>query len=220
MEFIAQNVVVTANQFNPSIFTQPWLSRNGVILDDEVLPNAVFQTEFCQVVATHFTLLVLPTALQIHLQTDVADSGVLVRDRVSRVVRVLPQTPYVAIGLNFIWNAASENETIEQLSRRLFFLDHPPFNHFNVDNAKFGSYMSRNFADSVRLKLDIKPVVSKEDNQVHRLQFTFNFHRDISGDHPVQDIEELLNLWERAKDASRTIVAESIRGAGCHDNGN
>lgn len=57
-DLFASAVVVVANVFNPSIVSQVWLVRNGLLGEDELPPNSgsVFADALVQVVAPRYTL--------------------------------------------------------------------------------------------------------------------------------------------------------------------
>src|SRR5258707_9842242 len=101
MPLISENVVVTANQFNPTIVTQLWLVQNGILTADE--GPGIYVPGFVQVKAREFELLVLLDRLQFVPTSEPGKRAELVAEKVGTIVRTLPHTPYVAAGLNFVW---------------------------------------------------------------------------------------------------------------------
>src|SRR5258707_15829179 len=114
MEIVESNVVVAARQFNPSILTQLWLVRNGIVGEDEFLPGSVVTDGLCQFQTERFILIAIPNLLQVSLRPLVAvpDEGALMADNVGGMVRSLPHTPYSAVGLNFVWHETPRNQTV------------------------------------------------------------------------------------------------------------
>jgi hypothetical protein len=213
MELANSNVVIAARHFNPSILTQMWLVRRGVVREEEFGAASIFTEHLCQVNTQRFNLLVVPDMLQFAADPSVAQEDALIAERVGGLVDALPHTPYTGIGLNFTWHEASKEATTA-LTRRLFFRpDVPPYTRFDVPDARFGSYLSKGFR-TARLKLDIKPITVRrpEVPPEERLQFLFNFHKDLGGDGDtaVTDIHESLRLWGEAKRESESIVADAI----------
>jgi hypothetical protein len=111
------------------------------------------------------------------------------------IVRTLPHTPYRALGLNFSWHLTPNDGDIAGLTRRLFFdPNRALYRQFDVENAHFGGYLSKDVA-GFRLRLDIKPIlVPTAAEPENRLQFGFNFHRDL-GEAAAGQIEEGLQRW-------------------------
>jgi hypothetical protein len=95
---------------------------------------------------------------------------------------------------------------VRALTRELFFRDERPLDqHFRDDNANFGAYLSKDFA-GFRLRLDIKPIlVPTDEGQENRLQFAFNFHRDVAEGGAGQ-IEECLHHWDEVRREAERII--------------
>lgn len=212
-ELVASNVVVTANQFNPSIVNQVWLLKNGIVSEDDFESAAIFAEGVSQIQTKLFQLLVVPQMLQFVIKPGLAEKEESrIAQKVGSIVNALPHTPYVAIGLNFVWHLKEESEGMRELTRRLFFKPgRPPFSLFDVPDARFGAYLSKDF-DKLRLKLDIKPIVVKEADKAEedRLIFTFNFNKDLTPENAVSAIGESLLLWDAAKIEAKKIVSDTL----------
>jgi hypothetical protein len=97
---------------------------------------------------------------------------------------------------------------VKDLSRRLFFVPGGPIHRFfDVADARFGSYLSRD-SHGFRLKLTTFPatVSPAEPDQNHVLAFSFNFHFDVSQTDPVDSIIKMLGRWNDAVAESTQIV--------------
>lgn len=212
MELVVSNVVVTASQFNPSIVNQSWLMKHGIILEDEVEPPTIFVDGVSQIETSQFQLVVVPHMLQFVIKPLAKNEKQLIATRVGGIVKSLPHTPYVGVGLNFVWHAHPERETIHDLTRRLFFkAGTTPFSFFDEAGAHFGAYMSKNFG-IFRLKLDIKPVVFAKPGSPpigDRLMFAFNFDKQLVPENSVAEILDCLSLWDTAKSESEKIASRT-----------
>jgi hypothetical protein len=208
LQLVDANVVVVARQFNPTIFSQLWLVRNGIATEEDFQGESVFTPAFVQVRARRYALLVLAEQVQFAPSPPAVREGELVLDKVGRIVRLLPETPYVAVGLNFTWQLdIGEPDQFVPFSRALFFRGNPLFHQFDEVNGRFGGYLSREMFGA-RLKLDVKPIrVGPPEDPLERLLFAFNFHKDVGRDDPVQDIQEMLGRWNDALEESSAIVA-------------
>jgi len=214
-ELVTSNTVIVAQQFNPSVITQLWLVRNGLLDEDDFRPSCVFTDMVVKVNSREFDLMVVPQQCQFSPRVDRHREQELVADKVGTIARSLPHTPYRAVGLNFTWHLIPEGSDVPTISRGLFFIEDGPLHReFADQNAHFGAYMSKG-ALGGRLKLDVKPITVNregENEEVERIQFAFNFHRDVADEEdPVDCIEYMLHQWNEARDESSRIVHVAVR---------
>jgi len=199
------NVVITANVFNVSIFSQLWLQRHEIFREEEFISReTMFLPQLVQVGTETCHMLVVPERLQMILKTP--DNPDPILDRVRSIVNLLPQTPYTALGLNMIWFLSmNEDERITDFTRRNFSVpNHPLYNYFSVEDAKFGAYISKQFA-YFRLRADIKPVRLPDGSE--KVQLSFNFNFDLpSVDNVAEVINESLTRWTEAFQETQTIT--------------
>jgi hypothetical protein len=210
---VGANTVVVANQFNPSIVTQLWLVRNGLLKEDDFKPGCIFTDMVVHVKARDFTLMVVDAQCQFAPCKDRLDDQELVVDKVGSLVRLLPETPYRAVGLNFLWHLVPEDGDVPAISRGLFFTsDGPLHREFDDPTARFGAYMSKD-AFGARLKLDVKPIIVEQDTvRKERIQFAFNLHLDIAeADDPVARIQGMLGCWSAVREETSRIVHTALR---------
>jgi hypothetical protein len=209
-ELIGSSVVVVAQNFNPSVTSQLWLVRNGVVPEGEFLPGCIFTDVLVQVRTRRFSLLFTPEQFQFVSTPSEADTHALMRETIGRVIETLSHTPYRALGLNFTWHLLPEGSDVGGLSRRLFFVpERPLFRDFDVPDASFGSYLSRDLL-GFRLKLDVKPVTVTPPGSgpEQRLQLLYNFHADLpEGEQAVERLQEHLRRWGDAAEMARTSAA-------------
>ena len=209
LELVGSNTLVVAQQFNPTILSQSWLSRNGILAEVDFRKGCIFTDMAVQVEADEFHLLVVPPQCQFTPRVEVERQQRLVVDKVGRIVRYLPHTPYRAVGLNFTWHLTPEDGDTPAASRRLFFMESGPLHKEFVDaNPRYGAYMSKDVF-GVRMKLDAKPLILNvgEEDERELLQFSFNFHKDVwKEESPVDCIEETLQKWDEAHSEALRIV--------------
>jgi hypothetical protein len=208
-ELVGSSVVIVAQNFNPSVANQLWLVRNGVVGEGDFLPGCIFTDLLVQVRARRFGLLFTPEQIQFVPAAGDEEAVQMMREAIVRTVRTLPHTPYRALGLNFTWHLTPEGRDVEALSRQLFFTPgRPLFRDFDVPDASFGAYLSRDLL-GFRLKLDVKPVSgpAPERPAEQRLQFLYNFHADLpEGGEAAAQIEQHLRHWPEAAEAARRSV--------------
>ncbi|MDO9229623.1 MAG: hypothetical protein Q8M86_07375 [Syntrophales bacterium] len=210
MEMNPANVVIIARQFNPSIISQYWLIKNGIFTEEEIHPDSIFTPVIANVRSKDCQVLVLPEQLQ--FTSTLADPAAqeLLISKLGKIVQTLPHTPFVAVGLNFSWQVYDEvDSSSAALGRKLFFRDDSPlYKFFDADDARFGSYMSRDIL-GCRLKLDIKPVtVPCPEGTSNRLLFGFNFHLQLIEDDKAESILNLFQKWDEAKETAFSLMKQ------------
>lgn len=210
VQMTQSNVVVVANQFNPSIFSQVWLIKNDILSEDDFRQDCVFAPMLAQVHSQEFNLMVVPDQLQFAPRLHREKGGDLILAKVGKIVESLPHTPYVAVGLNFNWLIDPEDEGVGTFSRHLFYReDIPLYPEFDVEDARFGGYLSRDIL-GCRLKLDIKPVIIEQagtEEKKELIKFAFNFHRPLCENNRVEHILDHLRRWDEAYVLAGKIIS-------------
>jgi hypothetical protein len=183
-------IVLTAQSFNPSIFTETWLDRNDIIRADSLEGLRVFSPEIAQFQTEEVKVLVIPPKMQITFRIHEITGEFEIPSKIAiRTVELLPHTPYQALGLNFDFFVSFPDEKdFNAYNRTLLGTgDYQLLQEFSAADAKFGRYFSKDHGYA-RLRLDIKPVKAGPHNK-DLLQFSFNFHHDVT----------MIDLSERAK---------------------
>jgi hypothetical protein len=210
-ELVGSSVVIVAQNFNPSVTSQLWLVRNGVVPEADFLPGCIFTDLLVQVRTRRFSLLFTPEQFQFVPALGEENPRDLMLETIGRIVETLPHTPYRALGLNFTWHLTPDGGDITALSRRLFFIPgRPLFRDFDVPDASFGAYLSRDLF-GFRLKLDVKPVAVPPSGTeaAQRLQLLYNFHADLpEGEQAVARLQQHMRRWgEAAETAGRSVAS-------------
>jgi hypothetical protein len=210
IENVGSNAILIAKQFNPSIIRDFWLVDNGLLSRDDFLPGCVHTDAFVNVRSRRFSLVVVPDQLQFVPIGEPEELQDIVVEKLGAIVRTLPHTPFSAVGLNFVWHVRLEDESIEEVTRGMFAApDHIPLHRaFLEPDAKFGAYCSKD-ALGCRLKLDVKPIIVKEEN---RIQFAFNFHLGLPQEGSADEqIVETFRKWDEARSLSAGMIEDFTR---------
>lgn len=216
LHLVASNAVVVAHHFNPTITDQIWLAKHKIIDPEEAEGGYIYTDALVQVQAKDFHLLIVPDKCQFTPAPTSEDSAQLIAERLGKLVEELPHTPYRAVGMNFVWRLDADEAAVRDIGRRIAFVQSSPLHQeFNVPDARFGTYLSK---DSLgcRLKLDVKPFTEqqkakegdpKEGEPKSMIQFSFNYHRELAGEaDPVSAIKDALAQWSEAQRESSVIV--------------
>ncbi|MEZ6099962.1 MAG: hypothetical protein R3E01_13420 [Pirellulaceae bacterium] len=208
-ELVNSNVVILAEQFNPSILSQIWLVKNDIFAEGDFKAGFVFTEAITQVSTSECELLVVPPRAQFTLKCANDAQQELIVSKIGRLVNALPETPYRAVGFNLQWHLVPDDATVEELTRRLFFVnDNPVHEAFDAPDARFGSYLSKD-SMGFRLKLSIQPVIVQryEEPGQHAIAFSFNYHCPLDRDpNQVSKIQDLLSRWDDALRESTQIL--------------
>jgi hypothetical protein len=212
LQLATSSAVVAAQQFNPSVTGQHWLIQNGVVLPEEFQVGSVFTDMFAQIPTRDFLLQITPENCQFHFPQHVAKEKQpeLIKERLAKIVNLLPHTPYTAVGFNFVWHFFPGDNGIAAECRRLFFeKDKPLHNAFNKEDARFGAYMSMTWK-AYRVRLDAKPVIQliPPEQRNEMIQFAFNYHLEVAGrPEPYRDIIASFDQWIPAYDMAFSILS-------------
>lgn len=213
-QFIGSSVVVVAQQFNPSVMSQLWLVGNGLATEDDFRQGYIFSDSVVQFQTREFQILVVPEQLQFSPKVEAEREQEVIRAKIGSIVETLPHTPYRAVGLNFMWQVTPETESVQALSRRLFFRDDLAlFGAFDTADARFGAYLSKDSCGG-RLRLEIKPITLKTaDRTVESMNLAFNYNLDVAeSTDRIPAILGMLERWNEARSESIRIVEAAERG--------
>ncbi|MEE9614377.1 MAG: hypothetical protein V3W31_05410 [Thermodesulfobacteriota bacterium] len=204
-------IVLTAQSFNPSIFTETWLDKNDIISADSIEGTRVFSQVVAQFQAKEVRVLVTPPSMQISFGIHKVEGEFEVPCRIPiRTIELLPETPYQALGLNFdFYVEPPKGQDLCTYSRALFGAgDYKLLQEFSAMDSRFGRYFSKNYGDA-RMKLDIKPVIAGPDKK-DLIQFSFNFHHDVSNiDLPerARKLIDYIGTWGSLRKYSEGLVS-------------
>jgi hypothetical protein len=214
-EIVKSNIVVVAENLNPSIFREMWLVKEGVFAENEIKSGSLYSSVSVNVQTPDSDLLIIPERLQLTLKTDERQDEVIKKVLVT-VVEALPHTPYKAIGFNFHWILETSGQReISEVSQDMFLSEKNPLrNIFATDDARVGVYLSKDEL-GMRLKLEVRPVKGVVENAgKEALRLNFNFDKLINSQENATGIVlETIDKWLAAKTISENIVKEVSENA-------
>jgi len=208
--------MVTATSFNPTIFGQLWLVSNDVVAAGEFLPGSIFTDQIVQVNSKDFSLMVM--AQQLALTPSMPATGSeLVERKMTKIVDLIPHTPFTAVGMNFLWRTDPLPEPAETF-RRLFCGTGSAYAGFSAADARFGAYLSKDVTGGCRLRVDIRPVADPappETPRVERINFGFNFQRELLHvEKRAEAVASTMSRWDEFRLMAERIVNETLAGVG------
>jgi hypothetical protein len=201
-QIINENLVIAAKSFNPSIFSQLWLIKQGIMFESDFTDQAMFSPIAADVRAKQFHLLVIPDRLQFTFARNAVKKDALIRQVPYSIVNNLPHTPYIAIGFNIrIIFTPEDNDNFLNKTKMLLLSSYNPLTDaFNGIDARYGFYCSSDFS-GMRLRLDVKPnsAIDTSGNKLEFLSFEFNYNKDLIEDNKVEQIFAFLADWDKAE---------------------
>lgn len=206
---IAQTVVLVTNNLNTGMFSQYWFIQNKIFQPEEMYQDSIFAPGVSIVSSDDCQIICEPSRIQIAIKPDnLSESYNCVKNRLGKMVTALQTLPVLAIGVNFIWKIQDDARDIHTLTSYLFGEnDTEIYGYFNKADARYGAYFSQDIDDNTRLKLDIKPVQSLDNNtKIEFVSASFNYHRDLPIDKPAQQIDDQLKKWSNFRQNSNKIV--------------
>ncbi len=207
------NVVIVAQNLDPSVFSELWSVRNGILAEGARPGESFLSPVAARATTADFELLVVPERLQFAPRTPTDDAQQIVQDTVGRIVALLPHTPYRAFGINFDWLATTEDQALFCSSIRRMFVPEASelYSHFAEADARFGAHLSRD-ALGLRLRLDIQPIRRDADGaKAEGLLYHFNFNLDLQGERAPEQIQQGIGKWAESRRLSQEIF-ESTTG--------
>jgi hypothetical protein len=173
--------IVLVGSFNTLQFDKFFFIKNGIVREEDILPNSLFSPNGIQILTPEFNIIVVPNQIvftQINLLSDSIKELSLLFIKATNISAT-------AIGINFTWSIYAKN-SLEEESKAYFMNDkNPMFSaNFGVADALFGAYISKNIGNG-RLKLDIKPnmiVNPSISTPIKVLNFMFNYHFENRAD--------------------------------------
>lgn len=200
------SIVILANSFNPSVFNQYWLVKNGFFNEGE-LTNSVFAPAITQILTTDLRINIISEKLDFVQNHEHIDFNEQLSKKLIPMISKLKEIPYKAIGINFNWDINITKENKKKYKSLFFVKGSNLYKDFDDNAGKFGAYMSKNF-HKARLKLDIKPFFINQPENTGKdiLRFSFNFHIDLGPNEASDDLLKSLDDWTIYNQEAERII--------------
>ena len=207
-KLIGLNIVLVSGNINTSAFSQYWFIKKEIFTDEEFLTDSMFIPGLSNVSTNDCQITSLPDKIQPALKSDSLEDGErCVKEKFCKFIDAMENVSINAIGLNFLWRVEDAAISINQFGKELFWKDNAIGNYFTEDNARYGAYYSKNYDDLTRLKLDIKPIHSKENGNMVEYQLaSFNYHSDVNPEHMKEHLKGQLAKWPALLNNSQEVV--------------
>lgn len=210
IQIITESIVVRATQHNPSILSPLFLKVEKIVPDEWTPVNGYFSTPPLSVVkySNGVEFLVDNQVLQISRNVGVNDSPECdISNFALHYIRVLPHTPYSAVGINF--EGLVRCNTPEQFLLKTFLKQ----GKWNKGDNVVGSlkliltYQKQEWT----LSISIEPNRGLlERNSDSFLLISANFHLNISNNEKMEQVENALKNFESHRKYFNKLINDII----------
>jgi len=185
------NVVILAKNHNPSIVSREWLRDKKIIEGD--ITNFAHTPAFSVVETEMISIVEDPERLQISLKKDFSENITKLQEIANRYVEQLPETPYTAIGINYLYSIYSEKDAV----KRIYSVNEEKFSKLFPVSYQLGSFIKFKYEDFL-VRLSLQP----EDNKIVA---EINFHCEVQS---AQSIREMTERFPQTKEKTEEILEE------------
>jgi hypothetical protein len=194
ISLIGANIVILAENHNPSIISKEWLSQKRIIVDDFIKFThtpafSVVETEF-------FSLVVDQDRFQLSIKGDFQNKIEDLKQSMLTYVQALPEVPYSAVGFNFLYKIEVKKDVIKEIFR-------PPdeiFKELFSENYQLGGIIKFKNAGFL-VTINLQP--NNNNNEYHEIKADVNFHYSLGDSSETSDVIE---KYYQMKETSENIL--------------
>lgn len=171
------SIVLLAQNFNPSIFNPHWLITKGVIKEENIkFEQSSFTPKEVRILTDTFEMIVLQDRLLINYLPNEEVMEAVIQNLMHHIFNLLPEVPYMAMGINFKWEININNQYFSTLNKRLLNEENPFLKYFPSENSLYGINLNNQFLDSLQ-NFTLQPFINETQSGVVGI---FNYHFDVS----------------------------------------
>ncbi|AKB76253.1 hypothetical protein MSLAZ_2992 [Methanosarcina lacustris Z-7289] len=185
------NIIILAKNHNPSIISREWLRDKKIIEGD--ITNFAHTPAFSVVETETVSIVADPERLQISLKKDFQENITKLQEIADRYVEQLPETPYTAIGINYLYSIPSEKDAM----KRICSVDEEKFGNLFPESYQLGSFIKFKYGDFLA-RLSLQP----EDSKIIA---DINFHCEV---YSAQGIREMIERAPQTKGKAEEVLEE------------
>ncbi len=199
MKCLRADLVVLANSHNPSILSPDWLRKHCDF--DEEPAQFVHTPDFSMFDSSEVQIILDQARMQIVCKRFDPDLLDTISAIARRYVENLPHIPYVAIGINFIWQCKGLEVGKSDISVSFWGKPVPTSLH---DYETFCGGIVYGKHEDHRMKLTVEVPSSKE------ISFNFNFHYEVKGK-TIAEIVSIFGGYRGKANTSKAMILELVK---------
>jgi len=204
MEFLLKrtNIVILAKHHNPSIISKEWLTQKKIV-KEEIKEKFVHTPALSLIETDNFTFVVDSDRLQITVKKLNPQNIESLPQIAKKYISHLPETPYTAMGFNFVYHLSVENA-----KRELDAL-------FSPDDKKFKKSFSENYQLGTTIRFKLKSFIVKiyldSLSENNKIIANFNFHSSFENK-SIEEVKDRLAEYSTMKGKAEQIIGELFNG--------
>ena len=208
LSLTSANAIIVARAFNPSIATKDWLMAK--VIDEE--PINFVNTPAVSVFETpRFQLIVDAQRFQLIVREFDHSVYEVCSDIMQRYVRLLPETPYTAVGFNACWVIDAESEEIStSVLNSLFRKETSIFEDILGKDYLPGGLVFATYNEA-RFRLAIE----QDRDAASVIRLSYNYHHPVRSSAAIPDIA---STFEEKLDHSRRVSEGILEGSHAYSN--
>jgi hypothetical protein len=200
---ISKNIVILANQWNPTIFTADWLnSRTGVndFCSEIVVPPLAIAK------SPAFNLVCQPEMLQL-VQNDPEQPAKKLVTLALDIATKLPETRFTALGLNFLDKFSMESSETQKMwiARFVDVKEIPGFCTAKETDLAITAHLSKDF-DDYRLTLKLQ---AADEQGTPCVVVDFNYHFQVKN---FEEVKTALGMHQASLERTTKILEQMRHG--------
>lgn len=189
ISLIGANIVVTAKNHNPSIISKDWLSQKGIIEDKIV--SFTHTPAFSVVETENLSFFVDPDRFQLSLKREFVNRVNSLPEKISFYISALPETPYTAIGFNFVYLVKTNGTSLN----KIYCYNNEKLKSLFSEDYQLGSLIKYKFG-----KFAVKLIISP--NSDNETVADFNFHCQLENSVKITECIEKYNIIKESSKAA------------------
>lgn len=204
----AQSIVVLANQFNPSIFTDHWAIKNGLFQESELVGQRLCTPVLSQLQTANSRIFVTSDRLQFTADTVDEAVGREMAAKAATVVGLLHETPYLAVGHNFDFGLSDTVSSPEEFMMARFQPASPRLQRFLADSAGSPAFLATmpRLGGEAKLNVRVDLVEFQSDTGLATAKAHLNYHFPSPGDNRAAAVLRTLDRWADTYADARSIA--------------
>lgn len=183
------NIVLLANKHNPSIASKDWLKDKGIINED--ITNFTHLPVASMVETDNINFFIDQDTLQISIKKISQEYLIKLAQMVLKYANSLPETPYSALGFNYVYNIDVEQDKL----KNVFLVHEEKLQNIFSNDYQFGGIVKFPF-EGFLITLKMIP-----DNE--KIKADFNFHFELNN---KSDLAEKLFGHLKTEEEAKKII--------------
>lgn len=206
-ELLSQNIVLVTDNINTSVFSEYWFIKNGILREEEIIQPSIFVPGFVKIETKDCRFEITSQFIQFVLKMDdISKSNTCIKQVLQKMISKLVTLGFKAVGFNFTWLVSDVTGALSKTIGLFGNGGSPVYDHFLTGDSSLGAIFSKKYNETTRLNLTIKTADVIDSGAIKTiLTSSFNYHRILSGNNVIAQIEDQLKNWNLIRQNAQKI---------------